>query len=143
MLHDLFSINSNLSRLLRVQLADSRGGLNRQAGGHLEPDHGPGRPASGRGWVLDGWTRECGKLSLTARLECRLLCRFLGRRVAAFELRALFAGVREAPRHEIVGAVRGWFRQSYGESASPVRASGAAERPPSLDVVLPRAGFGR
>jgi len=34
------------------------------------------------------------------------LCRFLGRRVAEFGLGALFAGVREAPRHEIAGAVR-------------------------------------
>jgi len=74
---------------------------------------------------------------------CLFMCRFLGRRVAAFGRGALFAGVREAPRHEIAGAVCGGFRQSYGESASPGRASGAAARPPSLDVVLPRAGFGR
>ncbi len=39
----------------------------------------------------------------------RSVCRFLGRRVAAFELRAFFAGVREASRHEIAGAVHGWF----------------------------------
>ncbi len=70
------------------------------------------------------------------------MCRFLGCRVAAFELRATLAGVREAPRHEIAGAVQGGFRQSYGESASPGRASGAAARAASLDVVLPRAGFG-
>ncbi len=72
-----------------------------------------------------------------------LLCRFLGCRVAAFELRALIAGVREAPRHEIAGAVRGGFRQFYGESAPARRASGAAVRPLAMDVVLPRAGFGR
>jgi len=35
-----------------------------------------------------------------------LLCRFLGRRVAAFQPGAVFAGVREAPRHEIAGSVR-------------------------------------
>ncbi len=35
------------------------------------------------------------------------MCRFLGCRVAAFERGALFAGVRETPRHEIAGAVRG------------------------------------
>ncbi len=75
--------------------------------------------------------------------ECRLMCRFLGRLVAVFERGAGAAGVREAPRHEIAGAVRGGFRQSYGESASPGRASGAAVRPPSMDVVLPRSGLDR
>ncbi len=53
---------------------------------------------AGSGESLAAWAggiyRSC------AGAECRLLCRFLGRRVAAFELRALFAGVREAPRHE-------------------------------------------
>ncbi len=68
------------------------------------------------------------------------LCRFLGRRVAAFELRAVFAGVREAPRHEIAGAVRGGFRQSYGESASPGRAPGSAERRRPTETMLSRAG---
>ncbi len=61
-------------------------------------------------------------------LQCRELCRFLGRRVAAFERGALFAGVRETPRHEIAGAVRGGFRQSYGESVRPGLAPGSAER---------------
>jgi hypothetical protein len=42
--------------------------------------------------------------------ECPLLCRFLGRRFTAFEFGGTLAGVREAPRHEIAGAVRGWFR---------------------------------
>ena len=95
------------------------------------------------GLILEISPRLEGNSVLLAWSLCRLMCRFLGRRVAAFELRALFAGVREAPRHEIAGAVRGWFRQSYGESAAPGRAPGAAERRPSLDVVLPRAGFGR
>gem|GEM_PF-4562870 len=41
-----------------------------------------------------------------ARTEARLLCRFVGRRVASVEMRAVLTGVREAPRHEIAGAVR-------------------------------------
>jgi len=36
----------------------------------------------------------------------RVLCRFVGRRVASVEMRAVLTGVREAPRHEIAGAVR-------------------------------------
>ncbi len=71
------------------------------------------------------------------------LCRFLGRRFAAVELRATLAGVREAPRHEIAGAVRGWFRQSYGESAPARRVSRKPERPLPRDMVLPRSGVDR
>ncbi len=48
-------------------------------------------------------------MRLLRRALSPIMCRFLGRRVAAFELRAFFAGVREAPRHEIAGAVHGWF----------------------------------
>ncbi len=66
------------------------------------------------------------------------MCRFLGRLVAVFERGAGAAGVREAPRHEIAGAVRGGVRPSYGESAAPGRASGAAARPLPRDMVLLR-----
>ena len=77
-----------------------------------------------------------------AQLElCRFLCRFFGRRVAALELHALFAGVREAPRHEIAGAVGGCFRQSYGELAAPGRAPVTAERRHQTDMLLSPAGF--
>jgi len=34
------------------------------------------------------------------------MCRFVGRRVVSVEMRAVLTGVREAPRHEIAGAVR-------------------------------------
>ena len=40
------------------------------------------------------------------RVERLQMCRFLGRRVGALEPGAVFVGVREAPRHEIAGAVR-------------------------------------
>ncbi len=75
-----------------------------------------------------------------SRVEGRCLCRFLGCRIAMLGYRALFAGVREAPRHEIAGAVRGWFRQSYGESASPGRAPGSTERRRPTETMLSRAG---
>jgi len=71
------------------------------------------------------------------------LCRFLGRRVATVESGAVFTGVRQAPGHEIAGAVRGGFRQLYGGSVLAVRVTGTSERPLPIDVVLPRAGLDR
>ncbi len=90
-------------------------------------------------WIIWGSKRKFA----AASTNVGNLCRFLGRRVAAFELRALFAGVREAPRHEIAGTVRGGFRQSYGELVPPGRASGTAERRKRTDMMLSRAGLDR
>ncbi len=77
------------------------------------------------------------------RREWQGLCRFLGRRVAGLELCAAFTGVGEAPMHEIAGAVRGGFRQSYGELVEPGRALGTAERLQLKEMVLSRRYLSR